>query len=467
MRLDLYPVIDWFVPTVLRQPPDVHERARLFVFSHFFGVPLGLIVVGYLHRIDPSAGARLWIIGLGIIAFVAYPFLLRATGWFDLLSFSSLEHFLLVVLYGAYHYGGIGSPFLPWLVAVPVLLLYHLGSRAILRGVVFLGLGLHLVGFYAAYTTGSGFPEHVPPADFTGAGLASLFCAAVFVAMTSLYHTELITAQRAELEREVRARRATEIKLLEAKEEAERANRAKSEFLAKMSHELRTPLNAIIGFSQIIASELLGPVGTARYAGYGTDIERSGHHLLQIISEILDLAKIETGKFVLHEAEFDLVASIRDTIDLMRPLAEARGVPIRLHVPGQGLRLIGDELRVKQIMLNLLSNATKFTERGGTIAVTLARQPGEGASITVADSGVGIPASDIERVLKPFEQVGDVMVSNSGGTGLGLPLAHELMALHGGTLMLASDPGEGTEVTITFPEARVVGQREAMAKLRG
>jgi len=466
MRLDRYPVIDWFVPAVLRQPPDVHEQARLFVFSHFSGVPLGLFVVGYLRRIDPTAGARLWTIGLGIIAFVVYPFLLRASGWFDLLTFLSLEQLTLIVLYGAYHYGGIGSPFLPWLVAVPVLLLYHLGPRTVLRGIVFLVLGLHLVGFYAVFAAGGGFPEHVPPADFTGVDLVSLFCAAVFVAMTSLYHTELITAQRGELEREVRVRRATEIKLLEAKEEAERANRAKSEFLAKMSHELRTPLNAIIGFSQIIASELLGPVGTARYAGYGTDIERSGHHLLQIISEILDLAKIETGKFVLHEAEFDLVASLRDTIDLMRPLAEARGVAMRLSVPGPGLRLIGDELRVKQIMLNLLSNATKFTGPGGTIEVTLARQPGEGASITVADTGVGIPASDIERVLKPFEQVGNVMVSSSGGTGLGLPLAHELMALHGGTLTLASDPGQGTRVTIAFPEARVVGQREALATVR-
>ncbi|HUH83759.1 MAG TPA: ATP-binding protein [Stellaceae bacterium] len=467
MRHDLYSVIDWFVPAVLRQPADVHERARFFVFSHFFGVPLGLVVVTYLHRIDPVAGARLWTIGLGIIAFAAYPFLLRASGWFDLLSFVSLEQFALIVLYGAYHYGGIGSPFLPWLVAVPVLLLYHLGSRTVLRGVVFLVLGLHLIAFYVVFAAGGGFPEHVRPADFTGVGLVSLFCAAAFVAMTSLYHTQLITAQRAELEREVRARRATETKLLEAKEEAERANRAKSEFLAKMSHELRTPLNAIIGFSQIIASELLGPVGTARYAGYGTDIERSGHHLLHIISEILDLAKIETGKFVLHEAEFDLVASIRDTIDLMRPLAEARGVPMRLSVPVQGLRLVGDELRVKQIMLNLLSNATKFTEGGGLIEVTLARKHGDGASITVADTGVGIPQSDLERVLKPFEQVGNVMVSNSGGTGLGLPLAHELMALHGGTLTLASAPGQGTRVTITFPEARVVGQREALAKVGG
>jgi len=301
MRLDLYPVIDWFVPAVLRQPPDVNQRARLFVISHFSGVPPGLFVVAYLRRIDPTAGARLWTIGLGIIAFVVDPLLLRASGWFDLLTFLSLEQFTLIVLCGAYHYGGIGSPFLPWLVAVPVLVLYHIGPRAVLRGIVFLVLGLHLVGFCAVVAAEGGFPEHVPPADVTGVDLVSLFCAAVFVAMTSLYHTELITAQRGQLEREVRVRRATEIKLLEAKEEAERANRAKSEFLAKMSHELRTPLNAIIGFSQIIASELLGPVGTARYAGYGTDIERSGHHLLQIISEILDLAKIETGEFVLHD----------------------------------------------------------------------------------------------------------------------------------------------------------------------
>ena len=455
MSLALYPVIDWFVPARLRRRPDVLERARLFVLSHFCGAPLALLVMVYLHHIDPQGGVRQWVILAGIVAFLAYPPALRLTGWFDLLSFASMEQLGLVALYGAYQYGGLASPFLPWLVAIPVIVLYHLGARPLYRVLVFLALGAHLAAFYAIYRYGPGFPAHASPEGFTGAALLSLFCAAVFVATTSLYHSSIIGAQQAELEREVRARRMTEVKLREAKEEAERANRAKSEFLAKMSHELRTPLNAIIGFAQVIGSELLGPVGLARYVEYGGDIERSGHHLLDIISEILDLAKIETGKFVLHESDFDLVAAVRDAIDLMRPLAEARGVPI-LFEPPAAILLHGDELRVKQILLNLLSNATKFTERGGVIRVALMRERAAGARLTVSDTGVGIAPTDLGRVLLPFEQVGNATISNGGGTGLGLPLSRELAALHGGTLTLTSEPGRGTMVTVTFPESRMV-----------
>ena len=465
MRLDLYPVIDWFVPRSLHGDAETHQRARMFVQRHFVGPMLALVPTAYLYAIDPAPGPHILAIVAGVALLLAYPLALRLTGKLLLLSLLSMEEVLLTILYGAYHYGGPLSPLLCWFVTAPLAVVFYLGAGPAARLLILGVIALHLAAFYALTVSGVVFPEHVPVARMAGLYVASAFCAAGFVAIMALHYSSIVAAKQRTLRDEVESRRAAEIKLLQAKEEAERANRAKSEFLAKMSHELRTPLNAIIGFSQIIASELLGPVGTRKYAGYGTDIERSGHHLLQIISEILDLAKIETGKFVLHEAEFDLAASIGDTIDLMRPLAEARGVPIRLHGPGQGLRLIGDELRVKQIMLNLLSNATKFTERGGMIEVTLTRQPGEGASITVADTGVGIPASDIDRVLKPFEQVGNVMVSNSGGTGLGLPLAHELMTLHGGTLMLASHPGQGTRVTISFPEKRVVGQREALTKV--
>jgi signal transduction histidine kinase len=466
MSLALYSAIDWFIPQRLQRQPDTQERARLFVISHFSGAPLGLLVLLYLHDVDPAQQARHGLMFAGVVSFLAYPFLLRATGWFHLLSFASVEQMGLVALYGAYQYGGPASPFLPWLIAIPVIILYHLGDRRLYRVLVFLALGVHLLGFYVIYRHWPGFPAHFPPADFTGVGLISLFCAAVFVATTSLYHSSVIGAQRAELESEVCARRLTEVKLREAKEEAERANRAKSEFLAKMSHELRTPLNAIIGFAQVIGRELLGSVGVARYAEYGGDIERSGHHLLRIISEILDLAKIETGKLVLDETDFDLVLVIQQAIDLMRPLAEARGVPILFEPPPQGIDFHGDELRIKQILLNLLSNAAKFTERGGVIKLVVSREPGHGVKLAVSDTGIGIPADDLERVLQPFEQVGNATTSNAGGTGLGLPLSRELAVLHGGTLSLASAPGSGTTVTVSFPESRVVKARHAGAVLR-
>ena len=450
---------DWFIPARLKRRPEVLERARMFVISHFSGAALGLVVFFYVRHIDPEAGLRLWLIFAGVAGFLAYPFLLRLTSAFDVLTFAGMEQLMLVVLYGAFNYGGLASPFLPWLIAVPVILLYHLEPRPLNRLLVFLALGAHLAAFYALYREGPGFPAHVAPQHFTGVGVLSLFCAAMFVAMISLYHSGIIAAQRTALEREVGARRLTEIKLREAKEEAERANRAKSEFLAKMSHELRTPLNAIIGFSQVIGSELLGPVGMPRYAEYGGDIERSGQHLLQIIGEILDLAKIETGKFVLHESEFDLVALVRDQIELVRPLADARGVSLQLVSGAPAIRFYADPLRVKQILLNLLSNAAKFTGAGGRIEISLDRERGSGVRLRVSDTGVGIAASDLERVLRPFEQVGDAALNHGGGTGLGLPLARELTMLHGGALTLSSRLGFGTVVTVTFPEARLARPR--------
>jgi signal transduction histidine kinase len=453
---------DWFIPEPLHRRRSVRDGARLFVLTHFSGAPLALLVLVPLRAAAPAGAGGPWLALVASVAsFFAYPFVLRATGWFDLLTFLSLEQVGVLTLYGAYAYGGPASPFLPWLIAIPVILLYHLGGRRRWRIVVFIGLALHLCAFYALYRQRDG----APPDPLIGVDLLSLFCAAVFIATTSLYHSSIIGAQQAELEREVRARRLTEVQLREAKEEAERANRAKSEFLAKMSHELRTPLNAIIGFSQVIGSELLGPVGLARYVEYGGDIERSGHHLLQIIADILDLAKIETGKFMLHESDFDLVKVIQEAVDLVRPLAEQRGVPILFDAP-RPMPFHGDELRVKQILLNLLSNATKFTERGGIIKLAMKREPGAGVSLTVSDTGIGIPAADLARVLQPFEQVGNAMTSNGGGTGLGLPLARELAVLHGGTLSLASEPGRGTVVTVTFPESRMVKRRASPAELR-
>jgi len=466
MSLARHTVTDWFIPQRLRRHADTRERARLFVISHFFGAPLALLVFLCLYSVDPAGQARHQLIFAGIVSFLAYPFLLRVTGWFDVLIFASMEQLGLVTLYGAYEYGGPASPFLPWLVAVPVIILFHIGRRPFYRALIFLALGMHLLGFYVIYRHGPGFPMHVPLDGLTGVSLLSLFCAAVFVATTSLYHSSVIDAQRAELEGEVRARRLTEVKLREAKEEAERANHAKSEFLAKMSHELRTPLNAIIGFAQMISRQLLGPVGVARYAEYSGDIERSGHHLLRIIGEILDLAKVETGKLVLYETDFDLIAVIQEAIDLVRPLAAARGVPIQFTPPPQRIVFHGDELRMKQILLNLLSNAAKFTDGDGVITLAVSREPGAGVTLAVSDTGIGIPAGDLERMLQPFEQVGDAMTSNGGGTGLGLPLSRELAMLHGGTLSLASVPGHGTTVTVSLPESRLVKARQDGAALR-
>jgi signal transduction histidine kinase len=225
-----------------------------------------------------------------------------------------------------------------------------------------------------------------------------------------------------------------------------------------MSHELRTPLNAIIGFSEIIGSEMLGPVGTAQYAAYSKDIARSGMHLLKMIGDILDLARIETGSFTLADNEFDLVALVEMTARQLQPLAELRGVATTMSASRRPILMRGDEPRVKQIAINLMSNAIKFTERGGSVRTAIMQDAQRRIIVKVSDTGIGIPPADMHRILLPFEQGQKATERAAGGTGLGLPLARELALRHGGTLTLESELGRGTTATVIFPVERAIAR---------
>jgi len=242
---------------------------------------------------------------------------------------------------------------------------------------------------------------------------------------------------------------------------AEQANVAKSQFLANMSHELRTPLNAVIGFSDMIQSQQFGPVGNPRYLDYVKDIGKSGHHLLSIINDILDLSKIEAGRTsVQDEEEFNVAAVLEATMRMMRPLAEREGVALEASLDGRGLRLVAVERMVCQILLNLLSNAIKFTPPGGRVTLSAVRTAEGGLLIAVADTGLGMAAHEIKIALTPFGQIRNAHSRKHAGTGLGLPLAKAMMELHGGSLRVASAPGQGTTVSVHFPQERVVLRAE-------
>lgn len=244
--------------------------------------------------------------------------------------------------------------------------------------------------------------------------------------------------------------------LLRAKEEAEVANRTKSEFLANMSHELRTPLNAIIGFSEAIEREIAGPVGKQVYKGYAHDIHESGQLLLGIINDILDLAKIESGNYQLVESRIEASELIASCERLIRPRAEKAGVKLSLEHCTALPRIVVDELKIKQIIINLLSNAVKFTPRGGDILLRAGLGAGREFTMTVQDNGKGMSAEDLERVLSPFVQATDDQTYAQEGTGLGLPIANSLCELHGGSLELTSELGQGTVACVTLPPERVI-----------
>jgi two-component system cell cycle sensor histidine kinase PleC len=246
--------------------------------------------------------------------------------------------------------------------------------------------------------------------------------------------------------------------------QAEQANRAKSAFLANMSHELRTPLNAIMGFSEVMKDEHLGPMNNPRYLAYVGDIHSSGRYLLGIINDILDLSKIEAGKMSLESAEeFPLRQAVEASFSICGNLAEKFDVRLTGALPDDDVRLLAVERMVRQILINLVGNAIKFTPAGGTVAVSGAPLACGGYALTVKDSGIGMTEEEVAKALLPFGQVENKMTAKHTGTGLGLPLAKAMLELHGGSLAIESTPGRGTAIILSFPAGRVTPQTRSAA----
>ncbi|HEY3917439.1 MAG TPA: PAS-domain containing protein [Stellaceae bacterium] len=262
---------------------------------------------------------------------------------------------------------------------------------------------------------------------------------------------------------DITERKRVEADLRRAKEEAELASRTKTEFLANMSHELRTPLNAVIGFAEIMHGEVFGPLGDQRYGEYAADIRDSGQHLLNLINDLLDVSKIEFGKVELSEETVDLTGIIDSCMRLMRDRADQAGLQLSAHTPADLPYLHADGRRLKQILLNLVSNAVKFTPAGGQVTIRASIEDG-GMKITVSDTGIGIAPHDLAKALQPFGQIDSRMTRKYQGSGLGLPLTKSMIELHGGTLRLESEVGRGTTATLWLPAARVVTPATAAAK---
>ena len=246
------------------------------------------------------------------------------------------------------------------------------------------------------------------------------------------------------------------VKSDDARRRAEAANIAKSRFLAQMSHELRTPLNAILGFSEIMKNEVLGRHNIPVYKEYAADIHGSGVHLLGLINEILDLSRIEAGRYQLNETMVGLAQTVEECHRLLKLRARNRGITVCECFEPNMPKLRADERAVRQVCLNLLSNGIKFTPHGGTIWLKVGWTNAGGQYLSVRDTGPGIPEEEIPIVLDPFGQGSNAIKSAEQGAGLGLPIVKSLIDLHGGTFTLKSQPGEGTEVIVTFPPERVL-----------
>lgn len=277
-------------------------------------------------------------------------------------------------------------------------------------------------------------------------------------ALGSVIHKKFRANERIcqNLEKKTRELARSQERLSVALENADSANRAKAQFLANMSHELRTPLNAIIGFSEAISFELFGPVNNVKYRDYADDISSSGQHLLQLVTDILDFSKVEAGKLELVEKVVALSSLIDVVRTQIRPMAERADVRIVVDLPPMDLHIHGDELRLRQILINLIGNAIRFSPQDAEVSIgILENQTGE-LEIRIADKGPGINGDDLVKVMEPFQQVGDIMTRTQGGTGLGVPIARALTELHGGNLRYESEPGVGTKAILRLPAERLL-----------
>ena len=258
---------------------------------------------------------------------------------------------------------------------------------------------------------------------------------------------------------DITRRKRMEDELIKSKEAAEYANRTKTEFLANMSHELRTPLNAIIGFAEVIKDEMFGPVGTKKYAEYAKDIHVSGRHLLDLINDILDLSKLEAGKMELREEDVTLRTVVEECLTLIRDRAEKSDVLLVTNIEPRLPKLRCDQRALRQVLLNFLSNAVKFTPPGGTVTIRARRSP-DGIALSVSDTGIGMNEAEIDVALSAFGQIDSALSRKHQGTGLGLPISRSLIEMHDGKLSVESAPNKGTTMTATFPVSRIV---EALA----
>jgi signal transduction histidine kinase len=430
------------------------KQTRVFLISHLFGPFIGNTVPLTLFLLDPTPGFPVAVLAISITGFWLFPFLLRLTARYNLLALASVQNLIFCILWSCYHYGGVTSPILPWVLIIPLLAFFYLGPVPSLRMAVMGLFALNVIMTCALYMFVHAPQHDLPESSQLGLGIISTVAASLYVTMMSFYYARILASQ-AELESEVKHHLATAAELREATAAAELSDAAKSDFLAKTSHELRTPLNAVIGYSEMLLEE----AETSKDAFGVSDLQRirsAGKQLLSLVNDLLDLSKIAAGKMELFIEDARIGALIAATAEQFRSRAEGRNIQLRVEIAEDLGHAACDAHKVQQIVSQLVSNAVKFTENG-TVSVRAKRiysETGGVLQLEVQDTGIGMSEEMMPSLFDAFNGAEDYSSSKYGGTGLGLALSHKLALLMGGGIAVRSEPGKGSRFTVSLPLAR-------------
>jgi signal transduction histidine kinase len=440
-------IVDYFVPSEARGESSNFMMFRTFVFLHLLGPLLGQSVIVFLYRASEHISWVFWAIEINLCFFWLMPWVVRSTRSLVLPATLSVNALVTLSLFGSFFYGGISSPFLPWILIALLLGFFYLADRT---ATVLAGVAIQLGIFTFAHFLYD-FPQLLPLESMWLPNLLSILSALIYMTLVALYY-ENVMRESSALEQAAHAHRRRADELRQAMLQAEHASHQKSIFLAKMSHELRTPLNAVIGYSEI----LLEDAELKRDSAQIEDLRRinaAGKHLLSLVTSVLDLSKIEADKTELVVEPFDVASFIEDVVATSRSLVVANHNEFVIErSPDLGI-MISDATKLRQSVLNLLSNAGKFT-KDGRITLNVARErgtTGDWIRICIEDNGIGITADNVQKLFKDFNQAEASTSTKYGGTGLGLALSQSLCRMMGGAITVESTYGRGSRFTIRVP----------------
>ena len=445
--IDLDGFLDHFIPVEIRVRPDSHRRARMFMLSHVFGPFLGNVIPLYLYMVGYALDYRFWIFAISITAFWIYPFVLKYTRAYTPIAFVSVQNLLFCILWSCYAYGGIYSPFLPWLLITPILAFFYLPSTGLIRDGLLALMIVNVAVFGLLVLSQFPFPE-VELGTFQVIGIISTISASVYVAMMSLYFARVLKEQQ-HFEREVGEFIATSENLQAITAAAHQASAAKAEFVASMSHELRTPLNAVIGYSQLLLDDAIdeGDEDVARDVEH---IHGAGTHLLKLVNDILDFSKIEAGKFEKNETVDSVGQRVVEVGRLMRePLAQ-RGYELEVRPGAIEAVARTDWNALTKGVVHVLQGAASCST-GGRFVLSAAVAANGDLRIVIDDPKGALDGRAPEALFDIFTDDRDATPTKYGGAGIDLALGQRFVRLLGGDIEVHDTPDGSRTFTINVP----------------